>query len=108
MEKSAFYDLYPPEEAFVMEQRAKLLMELETWLKESGLSQKQAAERLGVDQPRVSDIKNGMTGYVIVRAESHADAAKLFENHPHFTIFPGDSVEIMECLPLPDSATRAA
>jgi predicted XRE-type DNA-binding protein len=59
MEKSAFYDLYPPEEAFVMEQRAKLLMELETWLKESGLSQKQAAERLGVDQPRVSDIKNG-------------------------------------------------
>ena len=49
----------------------------------------------------VVDIKNAMTGYVIVRAESHAAAAKLFENHPHFTIFPGDSVEIMECLPLP-------
>jgi hypothetical protein len=49
----------------------------------------------------VTDIKNAMTGYVIVRAESHAAAAKLFENHPHFTIFPGDSVEIMECLPLP-------
>ena len=49
----------------------------------------------------VTDIKNGMTGYVIVRAESHAAAAKLFENHPHFMIFPGDSVEIMECLPLP-------
>ena len=28
-------------------------------------------------------------------------AAKMFEGHPHFTIFPGDSVEIMECLPLP-------
>ena len=28
-------------------------------------------------------------------------AAKLFERHPHFTIFPGDSVEIMECVPLP-------
>ena len=27
--------------------------------------------------------------------------AKLFEKHPHFTIFPGDSVEIMECLPIP-------
>ena len=49
----------------------------------------------------VADIKNAMTGYVIVRAESHEAAAKLFENHPHFTIFPGDSVEIMECLPLP-------
>lgn len=49
----------------------------------------------------VTDIKNVMAGYVIVRAESHEAAAKLFEDHPHFTIFPGDSVEIMECLPLP-------
>lgn len=50
----------------------------------------------------VSDIKNVMAGYTIVQAESHAAAAKMFENHPHFTIFPGDSVEIMECLPMPD------
>jgi hypothetical protein len=49
----------------------------------------------------VTDIKNVMTGYVIVRAKSHEAAAKLFEEHPFFTIFPGDSVEIMECLPLP-------
>jgi hypothetical protein len=49
----------------------------------------------------ISDIKNSMTGYVIIQAESHEAAAKLFENHPHFSIFPGDSVEIMECLPLP-------
>ena len=49
----------------------------------------------------IADFKNSMTGYVIVQAESHEAAAKLFERHPHFTIFPGDSVEIMECLPLP-------
>ena len=49
----------------------------------------------------IADIKNVMAAYVIVQAESHEAAAKLFENHPHFTIFPGDSVEIMECLPLP-------
>ena len=49
----------------------------------------------------IEDIKNVMVGYVIVQAESHAEAAKLFENHPHFSVFPGDSVEIMECLPLP-------
>ena len=49
----------------------------------------------------VADIKNVMAGYVIVQAESHEAAAKMFTNHPHFTIFPGDSVEIMECLPLP-------
>jgi hypothetical protein len=46
-------------------------------------------------------IKNVMVGYVVIQAESHEAAAKMFENHPHFTIFPGDSVEIMECLPLP-------
>jgi hypothetical protein len=50
----------------------------------------------------VSDIKNAMTGYVIVQAESHEAAARLFENHPHFSIFPGDAVEIMECLALPE------
>lgn len=49
----------------------------------------------------VTDTRNELTGYVIVRAESHEAAAKLFLNHPHFTIFPGDAVEIMECLPLP-------
>jgi hypothetical protein len=54
-----------------------------------------------VSSEGVADIKNSMTGYVIVQAESHEAAAKLFEKHPHFTIFPGDSVEIMECLSLP-------
>ena len=49
----------------------------------------------------VSDTKNSMTGYVVVQAESHEAAARMFEEHPHFTIFPGDSVEIMECLPIP-------
>jgi hypothetical protein len=51
--------------------------------------------------PGVSDTKNSMTGYVVVQAESHEAAARMFEKHPHFTIFPGDSVEIMECLPIP-------
>jgi hypothetical protein len=49
----------------------------------------------------ITDVRNSMTGYVIVEAESHAAAAEMFENHPHFAIFPGDSVEIMECLPIP-------
>jgi hypothetical protein len=49
----------------------------------------------------VTDMRNAVTGYVVVRAQSHDAAAKMFEGHPHFTIFPGDSVEIMECLPIP-------
>jgi hypothetical protein len=54
-----------------------------------------------VSRAGIEDTRNRMVGYVIVRAESHEAAAKLFEGHPHFAIFPGDSVEIMECLPLP-------
>lgn len=56
-----------------------------------------------VSHDGVADTKNAVAGYVIVRAESHADAARLFENHPHFSIFPGESVEIMECLPSPNA-----
>ena len=48
-----------------------------------------------------TDIRNNMGAYTVVRAESHEDAAKLFEQHPHFTIFPGDAVEVMQCLPMP-------
>lgn len=59
MENSVFFDLYPPEEARAMELRAQLLSELREWLKESGLTQSQAAKVMRVDQPRVSDIKNG-------------------------------------------------
>jgi hypothetical protein len=50
----------------------------------------------------ISDTKNEIAAYTIVQAESHETAAKLFENHPHFMIFPGDSVEVMECLPMPE------
>lgn len=49
----------------------------------------------------VSDIKNNLVAYVVVQAETHEAAAKMFEGHPHFTIFPGEAVEVMECLPVP-------
>ena len=42
-------------------------------------------------------------GYVIIEAVTHEEAAKKFLNHPHFSIFPGENVEIMECLPIPGS-----
>ena len=49
----------------------------------------------------VEKSKNELAGFTVVQAESHEDAAKLFEGHPHFTLFPGDSIEIMPCLPVP-------
>lgn len=53
------------------------------------------------DKGGVSDVRNLMSGYTVVRAESHEAAARLFENHPHFTVFPGEAVEVMEVLPIP-------
>lgn len=50
----------------------------------------------------IADIRNNLAAYTVVQAESHEAAARLFENHPHFAIFPGDGVEIMECLPIPE------
>jgi hypothetical protein len=49
----------------------------------------------------IEDVSNALGAYTVVRAETHAAAAKLFERHPHFTIFPGEAVEIMPVLPVP-------
>jgi len=49
----------------------------------------------------VSESRNNLGGYLVVRAESQADAARLFLNHPSFSIFPGDAVEVMEIMPIP-------
>jgi hypothetical protein len=57
-----------------------------------------------VDNSGTIDTSNNMSAYVIVQAETHEEAARMFEGHPHFAIFPGDGVDIMECLPIPGSA----
>ena len=54
-----------------------------------------------VDASGIADIANEMGAFTVVRAPSHEAAAKLFENHPHFAIFPGERVEIMPVLPIP-------
>ncbi len=54
-----------------------------------------------VSDKGVGDISNNMGAFTVVKADSHEAAAKMFENHPHFTIFPGESVEVMPVLPIP-------
>ncbi len=49
----------------------------------------------------IDEITNAMAGFVVFRAASHEAAAAKFIDHPHFTIFPGDAVEVMKCLPIP-------
>ena len=49
----------------------------------------------------IADVQNNIAAYIVVEAEDHAAAARMFENHPHFAIFPGDGVEVMPCMPIP-------
>lgn len=48
----------------------------------------------------ITDITNQLAVFTVVRADSHEAAAKMFQEHPHFAIFPGDSVEVMPILPV--------
>jgi hypothetical protein len=54
-----------------------------------------------VTKDGIADHRNNLTAYTVVKAESHEEAARMFVGHPHFTVFPGVGVEIMECLPMP-------
>lgn len=55
-----FLDLgFPPHEAAVMLLRAQLAEALRAWMEQGGLTQVQAAKRLGIAQPRVSEIIRG-------------------------------------------------
>jgi hypothetical protein len=49
----------------------------------------------------VEDVSNMMGAFTVVRADSHEAAAKLFEGHPHYAIFPGECVEVMPVMPIP-------
>lgn len=43
----------------------------------------------------VTDAANPLCGYLVVEAETADAAARLFQDHPHITVFPGDGVDIM-------------
>lgn len=54
---NAFLDLgFPPHEAAVMLLRCEIAEALRQWVDREGLTQAQAAKRLGVVQPRISEI----------------------------------------------------
>ena len=53
----------------------------------------------------VKDVVNELTVFVVLRAPSHEAAAKMFEGHPYFTIFPCDAVDVSRFL-APSPARR--
>jgi predicted XRE-type DNA-binding protein len=57
---NVFRDLgFGAEEAANLKLRAMLMVELEKYIQAKHLTQKRAAERLGVTQPRISDLMRG-------------------------------------------------
>lgn len=57
---NVFHDLgFPPEEAQNLQLRSELMTRIERYVTDSGLSQKDAAVRLGVTQPRLNDLLKG-------------------------------------------------
>lgn len=50
----------------------------------------------------IAPATNDFCGYAVVEAESAEAAAQLFVDHPHITVFPGHSVDIMPFLAGPD------
>lgn len=53
---------------------------------------------LRVTRDGVAPAQNTFCGYIVVEAATIEDAARLFEGHPHFMVFPGDGVDIMPFL----------
>ena len=54
---NVFIDLgFEPAEATVLQMRATLMSDLRAYIEKEGLSQAEAAERLGIAQSRVSDL----------------------------------------------------
>jgi hypothetical protein len=51
-----------------------------------------------VTKDGVQRAENQFCGYLVVEAETADAAARLFQDHPHFNVFPGDGVDIMPFL----------
>lgn len=57
---NVFTDLgFPPEKAESLRLRALLMVEIHKYIEREGLTQKEAAARMDVKQPRISEIKCG-------------------------------------------------
>jgi hypothetical protein len=101
--RRAAWDLLPESERRSKEQEG--MAQWKAWVSQHGAAIVTMGGPLGktkrVDAQGSVDISNQLAAFTVVRAASHEAAAKMFDNHPHFAIFPGDAVEIMPILAIP-------
>jgi hypothetical protein len=48
----------------------------------------------------IASVKNEVTGYTIIEAESHDAAARMLEGHPHLQV-PGAYIDVIAVMPIP-------
>ena len=86
----------PPEQAKAASEQ--MMAAWQKWMEDNGKSIVDRGVPLGktkrVTANGVADIRNDLNWYLIVDAESHDAAAKMFTTHPHLQI-PEASVEVM-------------
>ena len=73
-----------PQQAASMRARSALMMELESIIKQRGMTQAEAAALLGVTQPRVSDLMRGKIN--LFSLDCLIDMATVAGLEPHVTI----------------------
>jgi hypothetical protein len=75
-----------------------------TWMKNNEKALADMGAPLGktkrVNAGGVSSVKNEVTGYTIVEAESHEAAAAMFVGHPHLQV-PGAYIDVLAVMPIP-------
>ena len=49
----------------------------------------------------VAEFEDARVGYAIVEAASHEAAVDIFSTHPHLSLHPANSIEVMECPEIP-------
>ena len=86
------------------ERRKKFMDEWQKWMNAHKAAIVDGGAPLGktmrVDAKGAAGAKNGLGGYSVVQAESHAAAASLFsKDHPHLQM-PGAWIEIVEIMPM--------
>jgi hypothetical protein len=59
-----------------------------------------------VTRSGIADAQNPIAGFVIVEAPDITAAARLFQDHPHITVFPGDGIDVMPVVSDPPEETQ--